>query len=94
MPQISAAAARMGEEVGAVLRSKREGRGLTRAVVEDAAGLSRSTLRRIEKGLRAPTVPELAMIVAAINERDDADLPDVTVLEVITTAVSRSTTPS
>lgn len=93
MTQVPVDAADLGGAVGAVLRRKREGRGLTRAQIEEAAGLSRSTLRRIETGLKPATVNELASIIGAINAKDDAELPDLTVLDIISTAVSRSTTP-
>lgn len=74
------------QAIGHELRDLREQRGLTRHQVEDASGLSRSTVQRIENGQRAADAVQLARIVGAIDSLDSPDFPAVTVSLVVTRA--------
>ncbi len=61
-------AERLRQRLGDELRQKREEVGLSQAVIGSAAGISRSTLSRIEAGSRAGTsIDELMSVAAALG---------------------------
>lgn len=60
-------ASRLTTLIGATLRQKRELRGLTQAALATLAGTDRSTVTRIEQGDRAPSLPMLERLFAALD---------------------------
>lgn len=79
-------AAQFGPALGLALRDVREGRGLTRAQIQAASGLARSTIARIELGERAADMEQLARYVMAVNALQDPDIPPVTISAVVARA--------
>jgi transcriptional regulator with XRE-family HTH domain len=60
-------ASRLTTLIGATLRQKRELRGLTQAALAVLAGTDRSTVTRVEQGDRAPSLPMLERLFAALD---------------------------
>ena len=56
-----------------LLKERRLAKGLSHQTVADISGLSRSTISRVESGLRTPTITVCIKIAAAIG----ADLADL-----------------
>jgi len=52
---------------GVELRALREQRGLTKGVITERTGLSRSTLVRLEKGLSVPSIETLLKLANSME---------------------------
>lgn len=76
--------------LGVVLRGHREARGLTRAQIEQHTGMGRSTVQRIENGVRPADVVQLSQIVNAINAMQRPGFPRVTVAGVLAEAETQA----
>jgi transcriptional regulator with XRE-family HTH domain len=64
---------------GAVVLLARKGRGMTQEQLKDASGVSRPTIRGIEKGTTNPHPEQLNRVLAALDLLDDPAHPDIAV---------------
>lgn len=55
------------KHVGALIRAQRKARGLSQEALGDEAGLHRTYVSSLERGLRNPTVTVLVRIAAAMD---------------------------
>jgi XRE family transcriptional regulator, aerobic/anaerobic benzoate catabolism transcriptional regulator len=65
----------MLERVGAIVRRRREARGLTRRALANASGVSERYLSQLEGGLANPTVVLLSRLAVALGEPLPSFLP-------------------
>ena len=66
-PKISAQAADQLTEIGRLIRTQRKALGITAIATSEAAGVSRVTLHRIEKGVPSVTIGAYLNVLTALN---------------------------
>lgn len=59
---------RKGTDLGLTIRTLREGKGLTRTELSEAAGISESHLKKIEAGSRRPGIDTYQKIIEILGE--------------------------
>jgi len=65
-------AGRLLEPLGAVIRARRKGQGLSQEALADAAGIDRSHMGKIERGERNVTLLNLCRIADALKTKASA----------------------